>query len=315
MKINILKFENYSLDKRKNIRDIYESLSRLDSSLWSIKILGYQKASFGKDKNKKIPILAFKTKKIGKAVWLIAGVHGEEPAGPNAISENILFLNNLAKKISIVLLPLCNPKGYIKNWRYPSRKDYTTKEKVRSVGDSEHLLLDQEGEKARRKNPACKEAKWITSFLIENYKKYPPTLSIDLHEDLSSKKLYIYSHGKMGVYDPIAIKIIDILEKSGFNVHKRDKTSFEEKIEGGIVSNVKDGSIDEFISSKYIFLNRKVREGPNAKSAIVLETTIKGVSLKKRVNLHSYVIRNLYKYFKIAKEIKNESQHFKDKER
>jgi hypothetical protein len=34
-----------------------------------------------------LPIIALRTPKKGKALWVISGIHGEEPAGPNAISD------------------------------------------------------------------------------------------------------------------------------------------------------------------------------------------------------------------------------------
>ena len=51
------------------------------------------------NKRKFLPILAFRTRLKGDALWIISGIHGEEPAGVNAIAKNVRYLNKLAKRI------------------------------------------------------------------------------------------------------------------------------------------------------------------------------------------------------------------------
>ena len=60
-----------------------------------------------------LPIRVMRTKEKGPAIWILAGIHGEEPAPPDAVAENLDKIDALAAKgIPIVLFPLCNPVGY-----------------------------------------------------------------------------------------------------------------------------------------------------------------------------------------------------------
>ena len=289
--------ETYSKDKRKPIRELYNSFSELEKIRWAEKIIYVQKEKIS-GSDIRLPILGFRTKKKGRAVWIIAGIHGEEPAGPNALAENINFLNKASKDIPIVLLPLCNPIGYIKNWRYPYSKIKNNK----SVGDSEHLLLNLKTLKPRRKKATCKEADKITKFILEIFRKYPPILVLDFHEDKSKTPTYIYSHGSLDNWDPIAIKIVKMLKKRGFKIRDSGKTIFGQKIINGIVSNVKDGSIDELFASKKIFYKKIIR-GPSAKSIIVIETNVGKTPLSKRIKMHSEIIKRIKEFFNMAKGI------------
>ena len=215
----------------------------------------------------------------------------------------------IPKKIPIVILPLCNPAGYVKDWRYPNRKTRSKKIEVISVGDSEHLLPDLRNRKKARKNkPSCNESDCITSFVIRTVKDYKPVLVLDFHEDKSSTGVYIYSQGRLGEKDPIAKKVVSIIKKSGFKFYKKATTDFNQKIIGEIVSDVNDGSIDELLASKEIMLDKKIKRGPYAKSVIVIETPIIGIPLKKRVKAHSKILRSSKKFFKMAEKIEEKRE-------
>ena len=71
------------------------------------------------------------------------------------------------------------------------------------------------------------------------------------------QKQYIYSHGKLKIYDPIARKVVRILKKQGFKFYGSGKTAFNEKILKGVVADINDGSIDELLSSEKIIVNGK----------------------------------------------------------
>jgi predicted deacylase len=297
--------ETFSKDKRNSIETVYKSLSKLKKGKWIKTKLYTQKAE--QDGRKFfLPILSFKTKKKGLALWIISGIHGEEPAGPNAIIKNINLLNRLSKEIPIVLLPLCNPKGYALNWRYPDMKKPKKNRPVRSVGDSEHLLPNiNDTSKPRIKKAVCKESDKITKFVLKNFEKYPPALVLDFHEDKSSKGCYIYSQGKLRERDPIAKEIVNILKQKKFQMVEKGKTMFDQEISDGIVFEVNDGSIDELLAAPRIIKGKK-RNGPNAKSVIVIETTSIRVPLKRRVNAHSTILKSSKKFFQMAKQIKSE---------
>jgi len=103
-------------DGRKPIGELYSSFLELQKSGWILDTIVYSKGEW-MNKEVSLPIIALRTPKAGKSFYVLSGVHGEEPAGPNAISEQktIEYLARLGKKIPIVLLPLCNPLGYLRN--------------------------------------------------------------------------------------------------------------------------------------------------------------------------------------------------------
>lgn len=294
----IQKIETYNKDKRMSLNKIYNSYSKLDKNIWTKEII-----FITHDENYSLPIFAFKTKKKGEALFIISGVHGEEPAGPNAIAKNILFLNNLAKKIPIVLIPLCNPKGYRKNWRYPNQEKYLKNKPYFSAGDAE-LYLPQLKNNKPRKNKIADEAKAICEYLIKNSKTYKPILTLSFHEDDSKTGTYIFSQGKLGSNDPVAKQIVTILKKNNFKFYSRKKTRFNEDITGGIASGVKDGSIDELLASDIIMVNNKFVKGPSAMSVVVIETNSKDIPIKKRITAHSEILKYSLKFYNIIKDLK-----------
>ena len=57
-------------------------------------------------------IRAWRTTHRGEALWILAGIHGEEPAGPNAIAERLPSIIELAGSgVPIVVIPLVQPEG------------------------------------------------------------------------------------------------------------------------------------------------------------------------------------------------------------
>ena len=82
---------------------------------------------------------------------MLSGIHGEEPAGPNAIAANLASLTQLADAgVPIVVIPLANPKAYRHNWRYPNTPERDWKKGGGySVGDAEYLLPDLEPARSR----------------------------------------------------------------------------------------------------------------------------------------------------------------------
>ena len=293
-KIKIQKMRSYDKDHRMQINDIYNNFSKLNENNWQMEII-YEKEN--------LPIIAFKTKKQGKALWLIAGVHGEEPAGPNAIAENIKFLNNLAKKIPIVLIPLCNPRGYSMNWRYPYMKYLKKDGSYQSVGDAEPFLPSINDTTIPNNKKIILEAKAICEYIIKTSKTHPPILSLDFHEDDSKTGAYIYSQSKLGPNDPIANEIVSILKKAKFKFYNKNRTRFNQPIINGIVSDPHDNSLDELIASKKVFLNNKPIKGPSAKSVIVIETNTPGVLLNKRVKTHSDILKSSLKFYKTIERV------------
>jgi len=299
----IEKLRTFSKDKRISIKEFYKSLNKLNKNLFEDEIIYFQKSD---EKRKiKLPILGFKTKKSGKAIWIIAGVHGEEPAGPNALIKNISLLNNLAKSIPLVLIPLANPAGYWRDWRYPNQKRARMKWSAPSVGNMDHLVINDKTKKAFASKPLFDDSKYLGEYIIKNSKTRKPFLVLDLHEDESLRKLYLYSHVKNDISRKIGSEIVKILKKSGFEFYEDRKTTFDEEIKSGIVESETDGSLDDLLASKKIFTDGRISKGPSAKTVIVVETTTKGFPLKKRVHAHSLIIKQAEKFYKEILESKD----------
>ncbi|MBI5064797.1 hypothetical protein HZA97_01045 [Candidatus Woesearchaeota archaeon] len=277
-------------DNRYSINELYQSFDKLKQKGW-IKEIIYNFKFKQDGKTISLPIISLRTHKKGKSIWIISGIHGEEPAGPNAIADGIKAIAKLGEKYSVVLLPLCNPAGYLRNWRYLNMQKYSSTQEGHSIGDSEHFLL--KGKTTRRKQPSSKEAFTFTSYVLKLSKEYPPLATFDLHEDNKLTKGYIYSQGKHGAKDKIAKKIVKILEENKIPLQKEGKTRFGEKIKNGIVGPVKDGSIDELFSAKKIIVNNKIMSGPSAKTVIVFETPAKGMSLQRRKKAHLELLKIL----------------------
>ncbi len=298
-KITISKnFETYIKDNRQPLEKLYETYLKLPDELWNKDVVYTEQIALIDGQKLNAPILCFSTKKTGQSLWLISGIHGEEPAGPNAISQSIRAINKLAKKgIPIVLFPLCNPNGYQRNWRYPD--EYRDHTKGNSVGDSEHLLLQGNKNKPRRKTPASKQSDAFTKCALKILKTHPTLLTIDLHEDeLVKENHYIYSHG---VSDAVAKEIIRLFKKNHIAFVMNGKTRFGENIVNGFVRSSQDGSIDELLGAEKFFLNNQIIAKPASKTVIVIETPIEKTPIEARIKIHKLIIQSLENFWNIIK--------------
>ena len=226
-----------------------------------------------------LPITCFRTPHSGPSVWILTGIHGEEIAGPIALSHSVDTLLKLSQHISVVILPMCNPVGYMHGHRYPMNDS-------NSVGDCEWLL------KKYTQPAVLHEARALAKFVLTLQKDYHPILTLDLHEDCMSqvtdKHSYIYSHGIYGRRDPIALYMVHVLEQAGVPPLHSGLTRFQETINNGIVDVKEDGSIDELFASHYVL----------SPTVIVIETPC-NLPLSGRVNAQRKVIDSLLDIYKI----------------
>lgn len=251
-----------------------------------------------------ISIRAWRTPHAGPALWLVSGMHGEEPAGPNAIARQIKTVRRLSDAgIPVVLIPVSNPNGYRNNWRYPNtpERDWR-KGGGYSVGDSEYLLPNlAEGNTARQAKAPGPETAALTAYALQTAKTYPPLLVLDLHEDeLSVDGGYIYSQGAQADGNPVGAEIIRALQSAGITLRMDGKTRFGEPIVQGVISRddqgmpIRDGSIDELLAAKEVFVTGGRQPGPGAKTVIVVETPADaGIRFEKRVSGHAEVLKRL----------------------
>lgn len=289
---SLASLKSYDSDGRAQIIDLYKAHLRL------VKHRGWKREEIFKDtivtkdgNRCGLPSLVLTSPRKGPALWILTGIHGEEPAGPCALAGNIEFLAALCEKdIPIVIFPLLNPEGYYKNSRYPGAEAGEKATPEGSVGDSEHLLPDASG-KPRKARPSSARCDAVTRKVLELAKDYPPLLALDFHEDDEQEKGYLYSQGKMGGNDLTALLIIGAFKEMGFPLQLSGKISDEEIIRDGIISDVKDGSIDELLASTEIVEEGTKHTGPSARSAIVIETGSKNVPLSLRVKIHSHIMK------------------------
>jgi hypothetical protein len=231
-----------------------------------------------------LPIIALMSPGRGPAVWILTGVHGEEPAGPNAVAAAIEDIARLGAARPVVLLPLLNPQGYARNWRYLNVATYSKETDGQSVGDSSHLLPGTDVvARARAAAASSPEAAAITAWILARQTHYPAEVSVDLHEDNLIDEGYVYSQGAQGARDPLAAAAVGVLRAHGVPVKLTGTTRFDEPIEGGIIGPVTDSSVDELMSAREVIVDGRVRAGPRAETVLVLETPAAALPLEQRV--------------------------------
>lgn len=241
-----------------------------------------------------LPIFALRTPQAGPAAWFIAGIHGEEPAGPVALAAAVPELAALGRRMAVVVVPLANPHGYARNWRYLNQPEWSADSEGQSVGDSSHWLEDPEQPgRPRAQAPSSPEAAALTRYAVERALTYPPRYSIDLHEDSLLAAGYVYSQGAAGAHDPLAVAAVAVLVEHGIAVQQGGETRFGEPIEGGIIGPVIDGSIDELMSAARVLEGGAWRAGPAAPTVLVFETPARDAPLARRVDAHLALVRRL----------------------
>jgi Succinylglutamate desuccinylase / Aspartoacylase family len=281
----------YAEDGRASVETLLRSVLALTGEGWIAETIV---ASQPDGTAQPLPIVALRTGSAGPAVWILAGIHGEEPAGPNAVAEAIDAIASLGRERPVVLLPLLNPHGYARNWRYLNAATYSKDVDGQSVGDSSHLLVSPDhANRARASSPSSPEAGAITAYLLRLARDYPPLASIDLHEDNLIDQGYVYSQGTKGADDPLAAAAVGVLRESGVPIKPDGSTRFDEPIAGGIVGPVEDSSIDELMSAQQVIDAGEKRPGPAARTVLVLETPAAALPLPRRVAAHAALLRRL----------------------
>ena len=278
-------------DGRLPVGALYSSFLSLVEEGWSLEVIA---ASQPADTSAPLPIVALRSPRQGPAVWILAGIHGEEPAGPNAIAESIADIAALGRRRPVVLLPLLNPHGYARNWRYLNVPVYSETIDGQSVGDSSHLLPSPANPAAARATAASSpEAEAIGAYILRQLADYPPVASIDLHEDNLIDEGYVYSQGAEGAADRLAIEAVAMLKAARVPIKQDGETRFSEPIAGGIIGPVSDSSIDELMSSAEIVVGGRSAPGPAAPTVLVFETPAAALPLAERVRAHAALIRRL----------------------
>jgi len=281
-------------DGRAPIESIYGKCLSLVERGWQAEVVVQSQPA---GTTRPLPVIALRSPVAGPAIWILAGVHGEEPAGPNAIASTIADIAKLGAQRPVVLMPLLNPQGYARNWRYLNMPTYSADADGHSVGDSSHLLPSAD-DLARARAPAASspEADAITAFILRRQADYPTVISIDLHEDSLIDEGYVYSQGAAGAKEELAITAVNVLREAGVPIKMSGKTRFDEPVERGIIGPVTDSSIDELMSARNLVVGGAAKHGPAATSVLVLETPASALPLEKRIGAHAALLRLLSTY-------------------
>jgi hypothetical protein len=278
-------------DGRQPIESLYEAYAGLVARGWLLEVIVESRPA---GTTQALPIIALRSPASGPAVWILSGIHGEEPAGPNAIAEALDEIARLGERRPVVLLPLLNPHGYARNWRYLNVAVYSEAIDGQSVGDSSHLLPQAENPAvARAAAPSSPEAGAITAWILKTSAAYPPRYSIDLHEDNLIDEGYVYSQGAAGAGDALAIEAIGVLKAGDIAIKMDGETRFGEPIAGGIIGPVTDSSIDELMSAATVVDGSCSRPGPAAGTVLVFETPAAAIPLERRIAAHAALIGRL----------------------
>ncbi len=281
-------------DGRAPVESIYRAVNSLVDRGWTAEVI-VQSAPDGT--TAPLPIVALRSPKTGPSVWILAGIHGEEPAGPNAIAAAIEDIARLGAERPVVLLPLLNPQGYARNWRYLNVPVYSEKIDGQSVGDSSHLLPSAEDPARPRALAASSpEAAAITAWILAHQAEYPAVISLDLHEDNLIDEGYVYSQGVHGAAEELAITAVGVLRDNKVPIKQDGETRFGETVERGIVGPVADSSIDELMSAKQVVVDGETRPGPGAETVLVLETPAAALPLAQRIAAQAALLQLLSKY-------------------
>lgn len=296
----------FTEDGRMPVKELYKTFNRLEEEFGWIKEIIYVQELQTPNGLLKFPMEVYRTPLRGLSWCSIAGVHGEEPAGPVALAKSIDFIGDLGRKIPMVVYPVCNPSGYYRDWRYPN--EYRDKNKGESVGDSEFRLLDFNSSTPRPRKPiwGCLEAYYLTQRMIELLNIYPPLICIDHHEDECLDYPYIYSQGKMEAEDPIAKEIVAILKSNGLPIMSSGITRFGERVLDGVVWCEHDGSLEELLAAEEVFSGGElIRKNP-VSHVFTEETPTLHAPLEKRVAAKIEIIQNFPRFWEMANLMKSE---------
>jgi Succinylglutamate desuccinylase / Aspartoacylase family len=278
-------------DGRAPIESLYRQYLSLVDRGWSAETVALSAPA---GTTTPLPIVALRSPRPGPAVWLLAGIHGEEPAGPNAIAASIDEIAELGAQRPVVLMPLLNPQGYARSWRYLNVPVYSATVDGHSVGDSSHLLpAGNDPASPRAAAASSPEADAITAWVLRHQADYPAVVSLDLHEDNLIDQGYVYSQGVAGANDELARAAVAVLRESSVPLKMDGETRFGEPVRLGIIGPVTDSSIDELMGAQQVIVGGERRPGPGAGTVLVFETPAAALPLARRIAAHAALIRRL----------------------
>lgn len=194
----------------------------------------------------------------GKRIAITSGLHGDEPAGPYGILD--YFANNKFKNVNLLIIPVFNPDGFIKD----RRKDATNRDLNRQWNKNDKTVVVN------------------TKDLIEDFN---PEFLISLHEDATVDGFYFYP--SKGVHEDIIDWIHRFLYSKMDPVMKSQVHG--DKVNDGIITQMKNLP-KNYASMETYFSNAGI---PN----VTLEIP-SVLDLNSRIQTYSDLLKNFINYYK-----------------
>ena len=206
-----------------------------------------------------------------KNVCISAGIHGDEPAGVEAV---IRFLTDISqgspilRSVDITLFPCNNPYGYEAGKRSNGNGNDLNREFRRKKPDAEVLLIKR-GLAGR-------------SF----------DLSLELHEDVDSPGFYLYELKKDAEFS-FGKDIIDVIsEKYPINLNDEIEGM---RANGGVISlKGIESEIKEMIQKRRRWPQALYQFNCGTRHCITCETPV-NIRMEERANMHLLVLEYLLK--------------------
>jgi len=93
--------DEYVADGRRPFSELHKAFSGLTERGWTLDVITESQPA---GTERPLPIIALRSPVEGKALWLLAGIHGEEPAGPNALFTVLDDIAALGERYPVVLM-------------------------------------------------------------------------------------------------------------------------------------------------------------------------------------------------------------------
>ena len=247
-----------SLYYSHDIDEYIKTLCQRARGIKSIKVDSY-KLVYKKGRFDFLRLASKDIKPKDNILFITAGIHGEETAGPLTILNHLREIFSYARKnkVKLIIYPLCNPSGFTQMTRYNIDEDEG------ELGNNDFLryeMADGTMKDDIKNSNNYKAWYWSSQIskklpletkMMQRLLKKEPLSQVraflDIHQDYisnSAPAAYHYSFGKLGVYKKIINqikkvvplyknKMIDAgfceIEKDGSRSHSIDKAELSDK--------------------------------------------------------------------------------------
>ena len=229
-----------------------------------------------------------------KNLLVVAGIHGEETAGPWATIRFLLSENpELSSMINISILPVFNPSVFSNKLRTNIKKERTNV----LIGD-----VSEEGKIIKRYSNML--AKLGSDCILSLHENMTLNNGFYLYANTDFTEIYDREARDADALEGVTADLIDIIIQRGLTRFKlrpdgkyTDPQGKEEdvyKVKQGLVSNLHDNSFEDYMN--------RIKKVP---IVILPETPSKNQPVKKRVSTHLEIIQAAAHYLAIDPSQKN----------